>query len=199
MVNNNTFAEILKERSTYYEKLSGEDNIAHEDLVCFMNECLKLEEFNIPFDKDDDESANIIISRLYIDSIDDRVNIMANLIEGWQNLNVTTNPQRTMFSRWFALMIVSAFIDVITEYKNREDKVNKYASLFMPRDLFFEKAVECKIPLGECHNIFEAIEGSLGYNGPLKLKPVSETPGYVYALAKYIEIQQDLTQDPFEE
>lgn len=194
-----TFANAIKENSTYYKRLSNENNQAHADLVCFINECLELEDFNKPIEDEDIEDISDIVAKLWADLVDERVNIMANLIEGWQNLNVTTNDERTMFSRWFALMITSTCIDVFCLYKNKESReMNKYAMLFMPRDTFFETAVKCSINIGECHNIFEMIEGSLGYNGPMKLKPTNETPGYLYALAKYLQENPVIYEDPFE-
>lgn len=191
-----TFAEALKEYSVYYNRLNDKDNLAHADLVCFINECLKMKDFNKPLQEETED----IIGKLWADMVDERVNIMANLIEGWQNLNITTNDERTMFSRWFALMITSTYIDVLCLYKNKENReMNKYAMLFMPRDTFFETAVKCSINIGECHNIFEMIEGSLGYNGPMKLKPTNETPGYLYALAKYLQENPDICGNPFKE
>lgn len=186
-----TLKELFEEKARFYNIFKNENNLANADLACLIDECLE----NRAMQENTNKTSNKIQEQVAVNMIKDADQIIENmkyLLEQWQNLKVTSDPQETMLSRWFALMAVSAYITKITEWYQYETESehrinNKYSKLFLARDLFFDTALSTKVLPGECHCIFETIEGSLGYNGPIKLKPANETPGYIFALAKFLQ------------
>lgn len=175
--------KIFEEQAYYYNVLKNKDNIVNEDLVCFIDECLSLEEFSKQLNEREIEMAASIIYKA-----DEAISIMRNLLEEWQNINTTSNPQETMFSRWFSIMITSMYLHhlILLLHEGKREE-NKYTALFEARDLFFKTAQNCGFDPSQADTIFQNIECSLGYNGPIKLKPLPETPGAIFGLALVLQ------------
>ncbi len=177
--------KIFENEAIFYHILSNDANLAHADLVIFIRDCVA------KLDIDTKTQMQELDFEDYITNIDEVITIMMNLLEDYKGIQVTSNPEKTMLTRWFAYMIAAAYLYKLVQFAYPEMKERKYSALFLPRDLFEEIANKQKLDPGSQEAIFQTIESSLGFNGPLKLKPVPDSPGEMFCMAFKIQTMLD--------
>lgn len=184
---------LLKEFSFYYNKMQDKNNLMNADLALFIEKCLDktidivsrvLE--NVDCKIIEDDLKNIIFKA------DDIVDNLVHYLENYKGLSVTSDPKRTMLSRWFVLIVTSIYLYCFAEYISRQINKKeiwniKYGTLFLARDNFEKVADETKIDKGQQEGIFSTIESRYGFNGPIKIKPIPDSPSdaFVYAIMLY--------------
>lgn len=184
---------LLKEFSFYYNKMQDKNNLMNADLALFIEKCLDktidivsrvLE--NVDCKIIEDDLKNIIFKA------DDIVDNLVHYLENYKGLSVTSDPKRTMLSRWFVLIVTSIYLYCFAEYISRQINKKeiwniKYGTLFLARDNFEKVADETKIDKGQQEGIFSTIESRYGFNGPIKIKPIPDSPSdaFVYAIILY--------------
>lgn len=184
---------LLKEFSFYYNKMQDENNLMNTGMALFIEKCLdKTIDIVSKAVKDidrkiiEDDLKNIIFKA------DDIVDNLVHYLEKYKSLDVTSDPQKKMLSRWFVLIVTSIYLYCFTEYISRQINKKeiwdmKYGTLFLARDNFEKVADETKIDKGQQEGIFSTIESRYGFNGPIKLKPIPDSPSdaFVYAIILY--------------
>lgn len=178
---------MFEEQAFYYGLMKNKNNIANADLALFIDACLNLDDFNKQLTETEIQKGAEIIYKA-----DEAISVMANLIEDWQNLNICSDPNHTMLSRWFSMMATSMYLHYMIVWMHNGNLDNhRFSSLFEPRDLFYKVAEDCKINPNERNVLFETIEARLGYDGPLKLKPAPEHPHQIFCLALNLQAHKN--------
>ncbi len=184
---------LLKEFSFYYNKMQDENNLMNTDMALFIEKCLdKTIDIVSKAVKDidrkiiEDDLKNIIFKA------DDIVDNLVHYLEKYKSLDVTSDPQKKMLSRWFVLIVTSIYLYCFAEYISRQINKKeiwdmKYGTLFLARDNFETVADEARVDKGQQEGIFSTIESRYGFNGPIKLKPIPDSPSdaFVYAIILY--------------
>lgn len=192
MTDSKQLIKIFEEQAVYYNIMKNNDNLANADLACFIDECLKLDDFSKNLPEEEVQRGAAILFKA-----DEAISIMMNLLEDWQNIDTCSNPQHTMLSRWFAILTTSMYLHYMIVWLHNESlEYNKFSSLYEARDFFDNVAEKCGLDYNQRDTLFQNIESRLGYNGPLKLKPMPESPGQIFGLAlKLQELKDKLFQN----
>lgn len=122
---------------------------------------------------DEDKYDNVVFKA-------DRIcDIMNSLIVGYKGLNIKDTVGN--FAPWYEVLMLATFM-----YSAVYDKDNKYSSLFLARDKYEERAKELGIMGQEQEFIFQAVESAHGVYGPVKLKPMADSPHEMFVLAIWL-------------
>lgn len=154
----------------YYQIMMNDNNLNNADLALFIKECYRK--------IDDENKIKKVNSKNAVKTADRLISMMMNLLEEYKGLSTRSNPEKTMLTRWFAILVTAAYLYVLCPSANK-----KYTALFFARENFEELANKHKIEKGQQEALFQTLESSLGFNGPLKVKPTSDSPGEIFCMA----------------
>ena len=110
-----------------------------------------------------------------ISQADEIIAMTKLLIEKYKGIPV---EQGDYFAKWFSVLVTAAYIRCICF-----DKESPFVSLMYAREFTSGLAAKAKVPENELEFILQAVESTLGVNGPQKLKAPADTPGEMLVLA----------------
>lgn len=105
--------------------------------------------------------------------------IMEILISRYKALQVVDAGGR--YPEWFEVMILAALM-----YNIEYDETAKYSSLYKPREKYEKIATELGITTSKQEMIFQIVESANGMWGPVKMKPMPDSPQEMFVLAIWI-------------
>lgn len=173
-----TTVVVFEDMAIFYNKLKEDKNNDLGILLAdFIEKCLTSKIDTKYFYTDDFAKC--------IKEANDAISNMIYLLEEYKGLSPYTNKNKTTYTQWFMYMITSMYLYEFVQYviKYEERQSFKYSNLLVARDMFEEIASECRIDSGMQEGIFSTIESSSGFKGPIKLKPIPDSPSDVFCLA----------------
>jgi len=157
---NNEFVSIIETDGKYYQELNERYQIQD-----FLKEVFKESSCQDP--------DIISISDITIDT-------MLELIKGYKGLPI--HEGSPYYSKWIEILIAAVYLYWLTY-----EEENPYSSLFYTRERFVKHLAKVRnFGSSEFESLCQTIESAAGFNGPLKLKPMPDSPGEMFCLALWL-------------
>lgn len=157
----------LIEKSKYFDKIA-EDNYKKYLMLVSESDDVAINIYNVY------SSGNLTLDKK-LNKADEVITMMKLLVEKYKGIPV---EQGECFTKWFSVLVTAAYIRYMCF-----DKEKPFVSLMYAREFTSGLAAKAKVPDNELEFILQAVESTLGVNGPQKLKAPADTPGEMLVLA----------------